>query len=260
MLTGTWCQAGPHVHPGNQGSRCSWGRCDVVVCSVLSKHPSSVKDAEYDVGLAVGAGGQSGGQEPAGFVAVDGAAAVAGGVAVAGVNLGRRASGADAELDDPLRSGGPDAPAASSLGFLPLQVGDLVVDARQPHRVPHPQGEQSLQVRWQVVEHVPLSILIAAGQRGDSPQFEPVLKAIRVPRVGPGRPRTRPDRVPADKAYASRKNRAYLRRRGIHCTIPDKADHVRNRKKLGSRSSTRPTTASATRLSAGATASRGTVL
>lgn len=80
-----------------------------------------------------------------------------------------------------------------------------------------------------------MSIVITAGQRGDSPQFEPVLKKIRVARTGPGRPRTRPDRVRADKAYASRKNRAYLRRRGIRCTIPDKVDHVRNRKKLGSR-------------------------
>ena len=34
--------------------------------------------------------------------------AVACGVAVAGVSLDGRASGADAELDDPLRSGGPD--------------------------------------------------------------------------------------------------------------------------------------------------------
>ncbi|MDH6130610.1 transposase [Kitasatospora sp. GP82] len=67
------------------------------------------------------------------------------------------------------------------------------------------------------------------------PQFEPVLEKVRVPRVGPGRPRTRPDRVRADKAYASRKNRAYLRRRGIRCTIPDKADQARNREKLGSR-------------------------
>jgi transposase len=80
-----------------------------------------------------------------------------------------------------------------------------------------------------------MSIVITAGQRGDSPQFEPVLKRIRVRRIGPGRPRTRPDRVRADKAYASRKNRAYLRRCGIHCTIPDKADHIRNRKKRGSR-------------------------
>ncbi|WP_308307657.1 transposase [Streptomyces sp. ISL-10] len=39
----------------------------------------------------------------------------------------------------------------------------------------------------------------------------------------------------ADKAYASRKNRAHLRRRGILCTIPDKADQARNRKKRGSR-------------------------
>jgi transposase len=81
----------------------------------------------------------------------------------------------------------------------------------------------------------PMSIVITAGQRGDSPQFEPVLNKIRVARTGSGRPRTRPNRVRADKAYASRKNRAYLRKRGIRCTIPDKADQVRNRKKLGFR-------------------------
>ncbi len=39
----------------------------------------------------------------------------------------------------------------------------------------------------------------------------------------------------ADKAYASRRIRAYLRRRGIRCTIPSKADQARNRQKLGSR-------------------------
>ncbi|MGW2563359.1 IS5 family transposase [Streptomyces sp. NPDC001514] len=81
----------------------------------------------------------------------------------------------------------------------------------------------------------PMSLVTTAGQRGDSPQFEVVLGRIRVPRLGPGRPRTRPGRVRADKAYASRKNRAYLRQRGIRCTIPDKADQVRNRKKRGSR-------------------------
>lgn len=80
----------------------------------------------------------------------------------------------------------------------------------------------------------PMSIVITAGQRGDSPQFEVVLGRIRVPRLGTGRPRTRPRRVRADKAYASRKNRAYLRRRGIRCTIPDKSDQARNRGKRGS--------------------------
>ncbi|MEU7016173.1 IS5 family transposase [Streptomyces sp. NPDC046385] len=81
----------------------------------------------------------------------------------------------------------------------------------------------------------PMSIVLTAGQHGDSPQFEPVLEKVRVPRIGPCRPRVRPNRVRADKAYASRKNRAYLRRRGIRCTIPDKADQTRNRQKLGSR-------------------------
>nr|WP_237538210.1 IS5 family transposase [Streptomyces sp. SID4951] len=81
----------------------------------------------------------------------------------------------------------------------------------------------------------PLSIVITAGQRGDSPQFEPVLETIRVPRRGPGRPRRRPDRVRADKAYDSRSNRSYLRSRGIKATIPVPADRARNRRNLGSR-------------------------
>jgi len=65
-----------------------------------------------------------------------------------------------------------------------------------------------------------MSLVITAGQRGDSPQFQVALGRIRVPRLGPGRPRTRPDKVRADKAYGSRANRAYLRKRGISCTIP----------------------------------------
>ncbi|WP_374190450.1 hypothetical protein [Streptomyces sp. MBT60] len=103
-----------------------------------------------------------------------------------------------------------------------------------------------------------MSIVVTAGQH--SPQFEPVLAKVRVPRIGLGRPRVRPNRVRADKAYASRKNRAYLRRRGIRCTIPDKADQARNRQNsdlaaVGHRASTRSTTASGTRWSAGSTAS-----
>jgi hypothetical protein len=33
----------------------------------------------------------------------------------------------------------------------------------------------------------------------------------------------------------ARANRAYLRRRGIACTIPEQADQIRNRKNRGSR-------------------------
>jgi transposase len=80
----------------------------------------------------------------------------------------------------------------------------------------------------------PLSVVVTAGQRGDSPQFTVVLDAIRVPRPGSGRPRTRPDRVLGDKAYGARANRAYLRRRKIRATIPEQADRVAHRKKKGS--------------------------
>jgi transposase len=79
----------------------------------------------------------------------------------------------------------------------------------------------------------PLALLITGGQCGDGPQLPAVLKAIRVPRLGPGRPRTRPDRVRADKAYCSRANRLYLRARGIPCTIPQRRDQIAGRKRRG---------------------------
>jgi transposase len=75
----------------------------------------------------------------------------------------------------------------------------------------------------------------SAGQRGDSLGFVPVLARIRIRRTGPGRPRTRPGRVLGDKAYSSKANRAYLRRRKIKAVIPERADEVRNRGKRGSR-------------------------
>jgi transposase len=80
-----------------------------------------------------------------------------------------------------------------------------------------------------------LSLVVTAGQQGDSPQFQTVLDRIRVPRAGRGRWRTRPDRVLGDRAYGSRANRAYLRRRGIRCTIPEKSDQIRHRKNRGRR-------------------------
>jgi transposase len=86
-----------------------------------------------------------------------------------------------------------------------------------------------------------LSIVLTAGQRGDNPQFIAVIEGIRVPRLGGGRPRTRPDRILADKAYTSRSARRYLRRRGIKATIPSKADQDANRRKLGSNGGRPPT-------------------
>jgi transposase len=58
---------------------------------------------------------------------------------------------------------------------------------------------------------------------------------IRVPRLGPGRPRRLPDSVTADKAYSNRNIRTYLRRRGIRHVIPEKSDHRTARRNRGSR-------------------------
>ncbi len=60
----------------------------------------------------------------------------------------------------------------------------------------------------------PLALVLTPGHYGDGPQLERVLEQVSVPRPKVGRPRTRPDHVLADKAYTSRSNRRYLRRRG----------------------------------------------
>lgn len=75
---------------------------------------------------------------------------------------------------------------------------------------------------------------MTAGQAADSPQFIPVLEKVRV-RLPVGRPRTKPGAVAGDKAYLSRGNRRYLRKRNIKAVIPEKKDQAANRKKKGSR-------------------------
>ncbi|MGW6536082.1 IS5 family transposase [Streptomyces sp. NPDC055051] len=78
----------------------------------------------------------------------------------------------------------------------------------------------------------PLAFHLTPGQAGDAPAFEYVMAAIRVPRPT-GRPRTRPDIVPADRAYSSRAIRQHLRRRGIRAVIPQPTGQIANRKRRG---------------------------
>jgi transposase len=74
-----------------------------------------------------------------------------------------------------------------------------------------------------------------AGQRHDSLAFEPLMKKLKVARRRrPSRPRTRPDRMLADKAYSNRKIRGELRRRRVIATIPEKADQQKARAAKGS--------------------------
>ncbi|MFF0077411.1 hypothetical protein [Streptomyces sp. NPDC005494] len=82
---------------------------------------------------------------------------------------------------------------------------------------------------------------MTAGQAGDAPSLEAVLAGIRVPRLGPGRPRVRPNAVLADRAYSSRAVWSHLRRRGIRAVIPQPSDQVgpRGRRGHASRNSMR---------------------
>lgn len=86
----------------------------------------------------------------------------------------------------------------------------------------------------------PLAVLITPGQWGDAPQLIKVMDRVRVPRPAGGHPRTRPDHVCGDKAYSSRRNRRYLRRRQIKHTIPEPKNQKVNRQRRGSRGG-RPT-------------------
>jgi transposase len=80
-----------------------------------------------------------------------------------------------------------------------------------------------------------MSIILTPGQAGDNPQLLPLLDQVAVGRHGPGRPRRRPDRVLADKAYSHPSTRAALRRRQIAFTSPERVDQINHRLRKGSR-------------------------
>ena len=80
-----------------------------------------------------------------------------------------------------------------------------------------------------------MSVILTPGQAGDNPQLLPLLDQVAVGRDGPGRPRKRPDRVLADKAYSHPSTRAAMRRRGIRFTSPQKSNQIAHRHAKGSR-------------------------
>ena len=68
---------------------------------------------------------------------------------------------------------------------------------------------------------LPLTALLLPGQAHESTQFEQVMGSVTVPQRR-GRPRTRPKRLAADRAYAATRIRHWLRRHGIGAVIPAK--------------------------------------
>jgi putative transposase len=80
-----------------------------------------------------------------------------------------------------------------------------------------------------------LTFTLTGGNAHDSPLLPVLLDQLSIDRVGPGRPRTRPDHLLADKAYSSAAHRAMLRRRGIAHTIPERDDQKAKRARRGTR-------------------------
>jgi transposase len=66
---------------------------------------------------------------------------------------------------------------------------------------------------------LPLTAAVTAANVSDTSMFQAVVDDVPLVRTPTGRRRTRPDAAHADKAYDSRANRAYLRRRGIRARI-----------------------------------------
>jgi transposase len=125
-------------------------------------------------------------------------------------------------------AGNPDPPAGDS-------VAEAAIGEPGDHAIGRSRGGLTTKVhaltdgRGRV-----LVVLLTAGNVNDTTMFTALLGALRVSRLGPGRPRTCPDYLVADKGYSSRANRALLRRRGIAHTIPEPRDQVANRRRKGS--------------------------
>jgi transposase len=74
---------------------------------------------------------------------------------------------------------------------------------------------------------VPLGVFLASASPAEVTLVHPTLATIAVPRNGPGRPRSKPDRLIADKAYDSEALRADLARRQIDLIAPHRRIRVR---------------------------------
>src|SRR3954452_18208817 len=88
---------------------------------------------------------------------------------------------------------------------------------------------------------LPLSLVLTGGHAGDNPQLTVLLDRLSVARPGPGRPRSRPEHLLADKAYSHPSTRRELRRRRIPHTIPERRDQKAQRAAKGAAGGRPPT-------------------
>jgi hypothetical protein len=74
---------------------------------------------------------------------------------------------------------------------------------------------------------IPLGAQLASASPAEVTLAEATVAAVRVPCWGPGRPRQKPKRIIADRAYDSNPLRDRLQKRGIELLVP----HRRNRQR-----------------------------
>ena len=70
----------------------------------------------------------------------------------------------------------------------------------------------------------PMVFVLTGGERHDNTAVDRLLAGGRVKRIGPGRPRHRPEAVVGDRGYSSHAIRRSLRRCGIRPIIPQKGN------------------------------------
>jgi len=79
---------------------------------------------------------------------------------------------------------------------------------------------------------IPLAHVVSPGQDHDNKFVRELLSRVSVRSDKPGRPRTRPKQVNADKAYSARNTRELLKKRGIRGNIPFKSNDKNRRWKF----------------------------
>ncbi|WP_425389381.1 IS5 family transposase [Cryptosporangium arvum] len=123
---------------------------------------------------------------------------------------------------------------AQAPGAGGLPAGRRADRARGDHAIGRSRGGPSTKLHLACDGHGrPLTVMLTGGNVNDCTVFEDVITGVSFPRPGPGRTATRPARILADKGYSSRAIRAYLRRRPIPTTIPERADQQAHRRRRG---------------------------
>ena len=71
---------------------------------------------------------------------------------------------------------------------------------------------------------LPLAVVLSPGQAHESQFVAPALDAVHIARVGPGRPRQRPDAVAGDKGYSYGSIRRWLTQHHVRAVIPTRSN------------------------------------